>query len=122
LLDECGEFFFQADKPINKFAPISDDEKAKRHVERVEATIGKKFRGKPGKWQAQAFLKRHNLTNDLGLKKLQIGDKVIHWECVPIALADVKVGHAESVEPPIPAQAEGLEEVSDEYERDSTAV
>jgi len=123
LLEECGENFFMPEQPINKYAPISDDEKAKRHVERVQATIGKKFRGKPGKWQAQAFLKRHDLTNDLGLKKLQIGDKVIHWECVPLPLADVKVRDAESVEPPIPAQAEGLEEVIDhEYESDSISI
>lgn len=108
LLTQCGDAFAALDQPVNKYAPISDDEKAKRHAQRITDTIGKKFRGKPGKWQAQAFLKRHNLTHDLGLKKLQIGDKVIHWECVPIALAEVKVGHAESVEPPVPAQAEGL--------------
>lgn len=115
LLQECGEYFFEADKPINKFAPISEEERAKRHAERVAATIGKKFRGKPGKWQAQAFLKRHHLTDDLGLKKLQIGDKVMHWECVPIALADVRVGHT-AEEPPIPADAEGLEEGDHERE------
>lgn len=113
LLTQCGSAFERVENQpsvpepapavvrTNPFLPLSEAERAKRHIEKVQATLGKKFRGKPGKWQAQSFLRRHRLTEEIGLKKLQIGTKVMHWECVPIALADVKVGLTD-VEP-IPA-------------------
>mgnify|MGYP001591582124 CR=1 FL=1 len=122
LTTQCGETFVQVEEKVNKFAPISEEERALRHAGKVEATTGKKFRGKPGKWQAMAFLKKHGLTNDLGLKKLQIGTKVIHWECVPFTLADVKVGQAECSEPPISEESEGLQEEVYEHESDSLSV
>lgn len=125
LLDECGDAFElvegalpEARKP---FTPVPDEEKQKRHAEKVQQTIGKKFRGKPGKWQAQAYLRRHRLTQELGLKKLQISGMVMHWEVVPIAMADVMVGDT-GVEP-ISESSEGpLEETHHERDSDRESI
>ena len=51
--------------------------------------VGKRFSGKAAKWTAAAFIKKHKAETILGMRKLQIIDRVIHWELVPIALADV---------------------------------
>jgi hypothetical protein len=51
--------------------------------------VGKRFSGKAAKWNAAAFIKKHHAEDILGMRKLQIIDRVIHWELVPIALADV---------------------------------
>jgi len=51
--------------------------------------VGKRFSGKGGKWKACAFIKRHHAQAVLGIRKLKIFSRTIHWELVPIALADV---------------------------------
>ena len=51
--------------------------------------VGKRFGGKAGKWNAIAFIKKHKAEDVLGIRKLQIVSKVIYWELVPLALADV---------------------------------
>ena len=52
--------------------------------------VGKRFGGKAGKWNAIAFIKKHKAEAILGIRKLKIVDRVIYWELVPLALADVK--------------------------------
>jgi hypothetical protein len=51
--------------------------------------VGKRFGGKAGKWNAIAFIKKHKAEDVLGIRKLQIVSRVIYWELVPLALADV---------------------------------
>lgn len=84
LIKECGGNFEQVQ---TRTVPIKSGDE--RHKELIEKATGKRFTGKAGKWNAWAYLKKHKLQEVLGLKKLQIGDKVVHWELVPVTLADV---------------------------------
>ena len=113
LLHECGGAFEPAEDLTIAPArivgqPLTDEQKTARRAELLKKAIGKRFMGKAGKWNAWAYLKRHKLGEELGLKKLQIGDKVLHWELVPITLADVGAKDA-----PIPYQKrmKGAQEV-----------
>lgn len=117
LLEECGDAFLAVPAPSQEQngasqtagkMRLSEEEKQEAMV--AKAT-GKRFSGKAGKWQAKAYLKRCHLTERLGLKKLQIGDKVVHWEVVPIALSDVQVDASK----PVSVESEGQEEQTDEH-------
>ena len=90
LLANCGSAFECLDGP-----PVVDLTKkvlCQKDVEDILKYVGKRFSGKAGKWNAIAFIKKHHAEEILGLRKLQIMTQVVHWELVPIALADVKVG------------------------------
>lgn len=99
LIEQCGEAFV----PLETASPLSEGFHAeqtpdgKRYKwrdketilnERYQKALGRRFSGKAGKWQATAYLKRMKLTDRLGMKSLRIGDKLVHWEIVPIAEAD----------------------------------
>ena len=88
LLTECAGAFERVGAPI-----LSTDQAPRllcqANIEQILKYVGKRFSGKAGKWNAIAFIKKHNAETILGLRKLQIVDRVIHWELVPIALADV---------------------------------
>ena len=119
LLDECGDAFELVEGSLPDVvhpARISDEERAKRFEEKVSATLGKKFRGKAAKWNALSFLKRHHLTARLGLKKLTVSGHIMHWEVVPIAMAEVMAGDAGITSIPS-TQEEGQEDI--DHERDS---
>ena len=88
LLTECAGAFERVGAPH-----VSTDQAPRplcqADIEQILKYVGKRFSGKAGKWNAIAFIKKHKAETILGLRKLQIIDKVIHWELVPIALADV---------------------------------
>lgn len=91
LLEHCAGAFERVG------GPIDSPEQAPRllcqaDIEQILKYVGKRFSGKAGKWNAVAFIKKHHAEEILGLRKLQIMTAVIHWELVPIALADVKAG------------------------------
>ena len=90
LLDQCAGAFERVDQPL-----VVPDQAPRllcqADVEQILKYVGKRFSGKAGKWNAIAFIKKHHAEEVLGLRKLQIMTSVIHWELVPIALADVKV-------------------------------
>jgi len=79
LVTQCGGSFV----PV-EVLPASPPKPSK-----AERSIGRRFQGPAGKWRAYAFLKKHGFGDMLGMTKLQIGDKVMHWELVPIATASV---------------------------------
>jgi hypothetical protein len=92
LLKECGDAFERVETRTATPKPgvhLDDEQRAARRKELIEKATGRRFMGKAGKWNAFAYLKKHKLEAELGLKKLQIGDKVLHWELVPVTLADV---------------------------------
>jgi hypothetical protein len=88
LLTECAGAFERVGAP-----QVSTDQAPRplcqADIEHILKYVGKRFTGKAAKWQAFAFIKKHQAETILGLRKLQIIDKVVHWELVPIALADV---------------------------------
>ena len=89
LLDNCVGAFERVgvDPPADAQAPRP---LCQADVEQILKYVGKRFSGKAGKWNAIAFIKKHHAETVLGLRKLKIIDRVIHWELVPLALADVK--------------------------------
>jgi len=88
LLTECAGAFERVGAPH-----VSTDQAPRplcqADIEQILKYVGKRFSGKAGKWNAVAFIKKHKAETILGMRKLQIIDKVIHWELVPITLADV---------------------------------
>ena len=89
LLEECTGAFERVGG-----TPVPDAQAphvlCQKEVEELLKYVGKRFSGKAGKWNAIAFIRRHHAETVLGLRKLQIVDRVIHWELVPLALADVR--------------------------------
>ena len=86
LLENCAGAFERVGSALAPTAQAPRPIKAKTDP---LIYVGKRFSGKAGKWNAAAFIKKHHAEDILGMRKLQIIDRVIHWELVPIALADV---------------------------------
>ena len=88
LLTDCAGAFERVGS-----APAATDQAPRplcqNDREEILKYVGKRFTGKAGKWNAATFIKRHRAKDLLGMRKLQIGDKVVHWELVALALADV---------------------------------
>jgi len=93
LLTECAGAFERVDEaePIPDQAPRPMKPKDDPLI-----YVGKRFSGKAAKWNAIAFIKRHRAEAVLGIRKLQLKERVIFWEIVPIALADVTAEQLEN--------------------------
>lgn len=125
LLEQCGASFVRVDAPVekaaptlapavNKFAPISDEERAKRFEDRVLTAQERQFKGHNGKWLAKAYLKKYGLHERLGMSAVKVGGQIMFWKLVPSALADVKVGN-DNAETPITSTEAG-QGVTDEHD------
>jgi len=86
LLTECAGAFERVG-----LASAPTDQAPRPHKPKEDPLIyvGKRFSGKGGKWKACAFIKRHKAEAILGIRRLKIMSRTIHWELVPIALSDV---------------------------------
>ena len=113
LLTNCGETFRNPDQDTDEemMSPLP----VKMQVSEDHTKwIGRRFKGKAGKWKGYAWLKKSKFGEIYGLKKIHIGNTVIGWEVCPIALADVGTQDA-----PIPWKLqEGQKEGADEHDSD----
>ncbi len=119
LLTECAGAFELAGR--TEHSP----DQAPRPVKPKEdplVYVGKRFGGKAGKWNAIAFIKKHKAEDVLGIRKLQIVSRVIYWELVPLALADVTTEALKNTWNPTGNKLGTREEIAARKEQDSISV
>jgi hypothetical protein len=87
LLTECAGAFERVGSVL--VAPTDQAPRPVKPKEDPLIYVGKRFSGKAGKWNAIAFIKKHKAETILGIRKFRVVDRVVYWELVPLALADV---------------------------------
>lgn len=68
----------------NKYAPLSSEEKRARLKEKVDKAVEKRWSGKTGKWQAKAYVTRHNLEEFVTFYKDPYGWRLAAKDQPPI--------------------------------------
>lgn len=79
----------------NIFAPLPPEEKQARFQETLTQAIGRRFRGKAGKWNAKAYIKKRKLDAFVQLQKDAYGWVLIAKDTQPTVTA-AAVGQEET--------------------------